>query len=1060
MNAIIDAALQRSRVVLLGLAVILVAGLAAYIDIPKEAEPDVNIPFIYVSISHSGISPNDAERLLVRPMEKELKVIEGIKKMTATASEGHASILLEFEAGFDADGALDDVREKVDIAKVELPDDTDEPTVNEISTSGFPVLVATLSGGVPERTLFKMAEQLKDAIETIPTVLEAKIVGDREEVLEVIVEPIKLESYNISNEELIRAINLNNQLVAAGALDSGQGRFTVKVPGLFETARDVLDLPLKVSADGNGVVSLGDVTTIRRTFKDRTSFARLNGQPAVALEITKRSGTNIIENNIAVRQVIGLYTAGWPENVQVTFSQDKMKFTQTILSELQNNILSAVLLVMIVVVGALGLRSGLLVGVAIPGSFLLGILIITMLGLTMNMVVMFSLILAVGMLVDGAIVVTEFADRRMAEGANRVEAYGDASKRMAWPIIASTATTLAAFAPLLFWPGIVGEFMGFLPITLIATLTASLIMALIFVPTLGSYFGKANSLTPKTVARFNAMESGDINQIGGFIGLYVKVLKLFVKPAPMPLITAVGSVAMLVGAAWLYAAHGTGVIFFPNVDPDNARVLVHARGNMSVVERDSLVRRVEDRVLLIDGIRTVYTRTGASDQGTNDAADVIGTMYVEFFDWDQRRPAAEILTQIREDTANIPGVRVEAREPEEGPPTGKALRLELASPDPEALDVAVERINAAIQDIPGLIDYEDSRPIPGIEWRLSVDRNQAGRFGADVVSVGNVVKLVTNGIKVGDYRPDDADEEVDIIVRFPESSRTLAMLDELRILTANGLVPVSNFVSREAQQKTGSLERVAGTRVLRIESEVLPGVLPDDIVKEIKLALENVDIPPNVLISFKGQDEEQAAAADFLSKAFLVALFIMAIILVTQFNSFYHAFLILSAVILSTIGVILGLLLTGLPFSIVMTGVGIITLAGIVVNNNIILIDTYQILLRRGMDPYEAILRTGAQRMRPVLLTAITTIIGLMPMVTGVGINFITREVSVGAPSTQWWVLLATTVASGLAFATVLTLVITPSLLALGVKTNHVMKMTGGMFGRRGTPSAPGAPAE
>ncbi|NQV79313.1 MAG: efflux RND transporter permease subunit [Alphaproteobacteria bacterium] len=1056
---LIDQAFAHARTVLSALALILISGTIAYINIPKEAEPDINIPIIYVQMSHEGISPEDAERLLIRPMEQELRAIEGVMEMRSTGFEGGANVTLEFDAGFDVDKGMNDVREKVDLAKPELPEDTDEPTVNEVSSIGFPVLVATLSGGVPERTLYKMAEQLKDAIESIPTVLEAKIVGDRDEVLEVIVEPIKLESYNISNEELIRAINLNNQLVAAGALDSGQGRFTVKVPGLFETARDVLDLPLKVSADGNGVVSLGDVTTIRRTFKDRTSFARLNGQPAVALEITKRSGTNIIENNIAVRQVIGLFTAAWPENVQVTFSQDKMKFTQTILSELQNNILSAVLLVMIVVVGALGLRSGLLVGVAIPGSFLLGILIITMLGLTMNMVVMFSLILAVGMLVDGAIVVTEYADRRMAEGADRLEAYGDASKRMAWPIVASTATTLAAFAPLLFWPGIVGEFMGFLPITLIATLTASLIMALIFVPTLGSYFGKANSLTPKTVARFNAMESGDINQVGGFIGLYVKALKFFVKPAPMPLITAVGSVAMLVGAAWLYAAHGTGVIFFPNVDPDNARVLVHARGNMSVDERDSLVRRVEDRVLLVDGIRTVYTRTGGSSQGSNDPADVIGTMYVEFFDWDQRRPASEILTQIREDTASIPGVRVEAREPEEGPPTGKALRLELASPDPEALNVAVERINAAIQDIPGLIDYEDSRPIPGIEWRLSVDRNQAGRFGADVVSVGNVVKLVTNGIKVGDYRPDDADEEVDIVVRFPESSRTLAMLDELRILTPNGLVPVSNFVSREAQQKTGSLERVAGTRVLRIESEVLPGVLPDDIVKEIKLALENVDLPPNVLISFKGQDEEQAAAAAFLSKAFLVALFMMAIILVTQFNSFYHAFLILSAVILSTIGVILGLLVTGLPFSIVMTGVGIITLAGIVVNNNIILIDTYQILLRRGMDPYEAILRTGAQRMRPVLLTAITTIIGLMPMVTGVGINFITREVSVGAPSTQWWVLLATTVASGLAFATILTLVITPSMLALGVKTNHVMKMTG-LFGSRGAVNAPGAPAE
>jgi len=715
-NAIIDTALNRSRVVLLGLALILVAGLVAYIEIPKEAEPDVNIPFVYVSISHAGISPGDAERLLVRPMEKELKTIEGIKLMTSTASEGHASVLLEFDAGFDADAALDDVREKVDIAKTELPEDSDEPTVNEITTSGFPVLVATLSGGVPERTLYRMADQLKDAIETIPSILEAKVVGDREEVLEVVVEPIKLESYNISNEELIGAINLNNRLVAAGALDSGQGRFSVKVPGLFETARDVLDLPLKVSDDGNGVVTLGDVTTVRRTFKDRTSYARLNGEPAVALEITKRAGTNIIENNIAVRETVAFVTASWPENVQITFSQDKMVFTQTILSELQNNIVSAVLLVMIVVVAALGLRSGLLVGVAIPGSFLLGILIITMLGLTMNMVVMFSLILAVGMLVDGAIVVTEFADRRMAEGVSRLQAYGEASKRMAWPITASTATTLAAFAPLLFWPGIVGEFMGFLPVTLIATLSASLIMALIFVPTLGSYFGRAHSMTPKTAAKFTAMESGDINKIGGFVGIYVKVLRFFVRPAPMPLITAFGSVALLIGAMVLYAQHGTGVIFFPNVDPDNARVLVHARGNMSVQERDDLVRKVEDRVLLVDGIRTVYTRTGAPGQGSSDPADVIGTMYVEFFDWDERRPAAQILTQIREDTADIPGVRVEAREPEEGPPTGKALRLQLSSNDPEALNVSVERINAAIQDLPGLIDYEDRLTKKSKSW--------------------------------------------------------------------------------------------------------------------------------------------------------------------------------------------------------------------------------------------------------------------------------------------------------------------------------------------------------
>ena len=437
MNSIIDAALDRSRMVLLILALILGAGVVSYLGIPKEAAPEVKIPIIYVSMTHDGISPTDAERLLVKPMEKELRSIEGIKEMRSTASEGHASVLLEFDAGFDSDQALVDVREKVDVAQGELPDETDEPTVTEINTSEFPVMVVTLSGGVPERTLFRLARNLKDAIETLPTILEAKVVGDREEVLDVLVDPLLLESYNISNEELVRAINLNNRLVAAGALDSGQGRFSVKVPGLFETATDVLDLPIKVN--GDGIVTLDDVTTIRRTFKDATTFARLNGEPAVALEIVKRAGTNIIENNYSVRAVVDAVSAEWPAGINVTYSQDQSEFTVTILGDLQNNVISAIILVMIVVVAALGLRgTHCLVGVAIPGSFLFGILMLSAtLGLTMNMVVMFSLILAVGMLVDGAIVVTEFADRRMAEGnaappsvRRRREAHGVADHRV------------------------------------------------------------------------------------------------------------------------------------------------------------------------------------------------------------------------------------------------------------------------------------------------------------------------------------------------------------------------------------------------------------------------------------------------------------------------------------------------------------------------------------------------------------------------------------------------------------------------------------------------------
>ena len=1034
MTGLIDAALDRSRMVLLALALILIAGTVAYIQIPKEAQPEVKIPIIYVSMSLEGISPSDAERLLVRPMEKELRAIEGIKEMRSTASEGHASVLLEFDAGFDADQALLDVRERVDVAQSDLPAETDEPSVTEINTSAFPVMVVTLSGGVPERTLFRLARVLKDAIETLPTILEANIVGDREEVLDVIVDPLLLESYNISNQELVQAINLNNRLVAAGALDTGQGRFSVKVPGLFETAADVLDLPIKVN--GYGVVTLADITTIRRTFKDATTFARLNGEPAVALEIVKRAGTNIIENNYSVRAVVDAVSADWPAGINTTYSQDQSEFTITILGDLQNNVLSAIVLVMIIIVAALGLRGALLVGVAIPGSFLIGILMLAILGMTMNMVVMFSLNLAVGMLVDGAIVVTEFADRRMREGMHRRQAYAAAAKRMAWPITASTATTLAAFMPLLFWPGIVGEFMVFLPITLIGTLTGSLLMALIFVPALGSYFGRPGNTNPRAVARQVAAETGDLSSVDGFMGAYIRLLTFLVR---RPLAVVFAAVLMLAGVWGYYLFAGNGVTFFADVDPDNARVLVHARGNMSIEERDVLVREVEERILAVRGIETAYARTSSGGAGNTDAADVIGSIYIEFLDWDKRRPAKEILTEIRASTADLAGIRVEVREPEEGPPTGKAIQVHLSGRDPAALNIALEKIRAAMEGVEGLVDLEDSRPIPGIEWRLTVDRAQAGRFGADITSVGNVVKLVTNGINVGEYRPDDADEEVDIRVRFPLGDRNIAELDDLRVLTANGQVPISNFVTRTAEAKTGTLERIDGLRTLRIEAEVLPGILPDTKVREVRGLIGELDIDASVFVTFKGEDEEQQAATEFLSKAFVVALFIMTIILVTQFNSFYRAFLILSSVILSTVGVMIGLLVMNQPFSIVMTGVGIITLAGVVVNNNIVLIDTYAILRKSGMEAVEAIIRTGAQRMRPVLLTAITTVAGLMPMVTGVGIDFVTREITVGAPSTQWWVGLATAVAFGLTFATILTLIVTPCMLALGQRTSDGM---------------------
>ncbi len=1035
MNALIDAALGHARTVLLTLVLILVAGTVAYVEIPKEADPDINIPIIYVSITHEGISPEDAERLLIRPMEKEMRGIDGVKKMTAKGYEGGANVTLEFEAGFNADQALTDVREKVDLAKPELPDDTDEPSVNEVNFSLFPVIAVTLSGDVPERLLLKLARDLRDKIEAVSAVLSAQIAGDREELLEILIDPIKLESYNLSPVDTVQLVEASNKLVAAGAQDTGQGRFSLKVPGLFETLTDIVSMP--VAFKGDAVVTFGDIGEVRRGFKDPEGFARIHGERAIVLEVVKRTGENIIDTIEAVRQVVAQEQAGWPEEVRravtVDFIQDKSIQIRTMLLDLQNNVTSAILLVMVVVVAALGLRSAGLVGLAIPGSFLTAILVLSAMGLTVNIVVLFSLILAVGMLVDGAIVVTEYADRKMTEGAPPKLAYGLAAKRMAWPITASTATTLAAFLPLLFWPGVVGEFMKFLPITLLMTLAASLLMALIFVPTLGAVFGRAGGTgdaeTAKRLAAVSEDEdnegTGSLEGVGGLTGMYLMVLR---GALSHPVKVLAGSVLLLIVVQVGYAKFGHGVEFFPDVEPELAQLQVRARGNLSAWEQDKLMREVEDRILDMREFKSIYTRTGKNQQ-SQEAEDIIGTITLEFAEWTTRRTADEILNDVEKRTHDLAGIHVDRRKQEKGPPVGKPVNVELTSRLPELLPAAVQKVLEGINAIGGLINVEDGRQLPGIDWEVQVDRAQAAKFGANVQLIGRMVQTVTTGINVGEYRPDDSDDEIDIRVRYPAEFRTLEQLYAIKVNTANGPVPIRNFVTITPKPKIGTLSRSDGKRVLAVKADVAPGVQAAEKLAALKVWIAQANLDPNIGVDFKGEDEEQAKAEAFLSKAFSAALFIMAIILVTQFNSFYSAFLILSAVIMSTIGVFIGLMVTAQPFGIVMTGIGVIALAGIVVNNNIVLIDTFDRLAKTATDMKEAILRTGAQRLRPVLLTSVTTVLGLMPMVLGMNIDFVNHAVTVGAPSTQWWRSLATAIVFGLAFATVLTLIVTPAAL-------------------------------
>jgi len=1025
----IGTAFSYSRTVLSVLVFILIAGSFAYRDIPKESEPDIDIPIIYVTVNHDGISPEDAERLLIRPLEQELKTIEGVKEMRSSGYEGGANVLLEFDAGFDADTALQDVREAVDLAKTQLPTASDDPEVHEVNFSLFPVVVVILSGDVPDRALYDLARDLKDAVEGIGEVLEAKLAGNRDEVVEVIVDPLRLESYGLDPALAAATVSGSNLLVAAGVQDTGQGRFSIKVPGLFESVLDIVGLP--VLTDGDSVVTVGDIAQVRRTFRDPSTYARVNGRPAVALEVSKRSGENVIATIEKIRAVVKGEQLKWPttlrESVKVSYSQDRSDQIRTMLSDLQNSVLSAVILVMVVVIAVLGVRSGALVGIAIPGSFLTALLLLYLLEVSLNIVVLFSLILAVGMLVDGAIVVTEFADRRLSEGVPRRQAYLQASQRMAAPIIASTATTLAAFLPLVFWPGIVGEFMKFLPMTVLMTLSASLLMALIFVPTIGALIGKPADISSRALRTLNAGESGDLFSISGFTGRYLTLLAQAVKRPGQVMALAIG---LLIGVLLLYGRIGPGVEFFPDVEPDNAQIQVRARGNLSIDEQDEIMRAVEQRVLDIRGVRTFYTRVGG-DANSEEAQDIVGSISLEFADWRHRPRVNQIFETLRERLVDFSGVIIDLRKEEGGPPVGKPLQLQLSSYYPELLVPAAAIVRARFDGMTGLNSIEDSRPLPGIDWALQVDRAQAAKYGVDIGKVGNMIQMATGGYKIGEYRPDDSAEEIEIRVRFPESDRTVTGLSEVRVSTAAGSVPVSNFVVREARQKTGMLKRVDGFRVITVKADVDEGVLADTKLQELESWLAESPLDPRIEVIFKGEDEEQAKAKAFLSKAFLVALFVMGLILVTQFNSFYQALLILFAVVMSTVGVLIGLMATGSPFGIVMNGIGVIALAGIVVNNNIVLIDTYVRLRQTIADPVEAVLRTGAQRLRPVMLTTVTTILGLLPMMLGINIDFLSREVTQGAPSTQWWTQLSTSIVFGLSFATVLTLVVTPSALVL-----------------------------
>ena len=1127
MTGIIDWASQRARMILALIIASLAAGIFSYTGLPKEGEPDIEIPALFISVVFPGISAADSETLLVRPMETELADLDGLKKMTATAAENYAGLALEFEFGWDKAKTMADVREAMNSAEALFPNGAEKYSINELNFSEFPIIIVNLTGDVPERTMTRVATKLQEEIEAMDAVLEAVISGNRDEMVEVTIDPLRLESYNVTAGELINVVQNNNQLIAAGEVDSNQGTFSVKIPSSFNEAQDIYDLPVKTN--GDRVVTLGDLAKIKLTFVDRAGTARFNGENTVALQVVKRKGFNLIGTAKDVRSLVEKESQNWPTNlkaaVDVGTSNDQSRVVDSMVRQLEGSVLTAIALVMIVVLTSLGTRAALLVGFSIPTSFLLCFVLLGLMGVTISNIVMFGLILAVGMLVDGAIVVVEYADKRISQGTGPMKAYVEAAKRMFWPVVSSTATTLCAFLPMLFWPGVPGQFMGMLPVTLIFVLSASLIVALIYLPILGGVSGRLSRffenssdwlrnvlpwfirlllvpvivlslffsilqvVNPNLLLNIEPDKLGPMASLPGvamFIAsafmasivlgsveirkrqknvqagyrrtLFGYFIKFIAGNPVMPLIAIAGVIAFTSFIFTTFGKNNYGVEFFVEGEPEQAIVYVKARGNLSLTEKDILVRQAELIVNAHPGVESVFSFAGAGGLNQNTAGasapkDTIGQIQLETIPWENRRGNSDldgnkIIAELSNALSALPGIEIEILELERGPASPKPVHLRLKGENWNDLLNTTAQMRNIFDQTEGLIQVEDTRPLPGIDWQIDVDVEKAGRYGADVATVGAMIQLVTRGILLDTMRVDSSDEEIEIRVRLPEEDRFLSTLDNLKVRTADGLVPLSNFISRKPVAKLAEINRIDQKRYFDIKAGIEPNlkrtVISDDgtesevfINANERIAfltnyLQENPLPPGISWEWTGDQADQAESQAFLSSAFAAALVLMFIILLSQFNSFYNSFVVLIAVVLSTVGVLIGMLVMQQPFSIIMTGTGIVALAGIVVNNNIVLIDTYQ-ELSRYLPKVEAIIRTAEQRIRPVLLTTITTMAGLAPMMFGLSLDFVNGGYSVDSPTALWWKQLATAVVFGLGTATMLTLVFTPALLAARV---------------------------
>jgi len=1023
---ITNGAIQRYPMIFAFMFIIVILGTKSYLTLPRESSPDVKIPFVMVLAPYAGTSPEDMENLVTRKLEQQLKGVEDLKEMTSSSSYGMSVVTMEFESRVDMSDALQSVRDRVELAKPDLPEDPrNDLVVQEISSSdAFPVMQVNLAGDIDLFLLKKTGEDLQEELEQIKGVLAADLVGGIENEVQVDVDPEKLAYYNLGLPDVQDAVALQNMTIPGGKLGLGMYDYQVRVPGEVEEVAEILDFVVNLGVDPP--VYLRDLATVTFGIKDRETISRVNGQDAVTLVVKKRSGENIITIAEEVKETIERLGPTFPEGTEVTIVADQSLAIKRMVRELENNILSGLVLVVLVLLAFFGVRNALFVGIAIPFSMLITFVVLSALGITLNMVVLFSLILALGMLVDNAIVIVENIYRHRGQGMDNIEASRTGTGQVAGAVIASTLTTICAFGPVVFWPGIMGEFMKYLPITVIITLAASLLVAVIFNPVLCSQFM-------------------GVPRKGGERGLLGDRLIAFGLRSYRPVLTwALGHrfVVLLVmnlvfvGMFMAFGAFNAGVELFPDIEPQYVNVNIDAPSGTRIEVTDAYAARIEEVVKEVPELLAYNTAVGTPIDPQTAGGSLPshqGFITLEFPEMSERtRSSQASLEELRADLADFTGARLTVQKMEEGPPTGKPVNIEISGDDFDVLGEIAGQVRDRIRNLTGLVDITDNYDHALPELKVIPDVEKAGRFGLRTFDIAGTIRTALHGSETAKYRV--GEDEYDIVVRYQQPFRGKAEdLENATVFYEGNNIPISAFAHVEFSTGLAAVYRIDARRVVTVSADVAAGHNGNVLLGQVQDVLADLAIPAGYTLDYTGESEDQQEASDFLSNAFLVAILLIFVVLVSQFSSVTVPLVILSSVILSLIGVFAGLMFTGTPFGIIMTGVGVISLAGIVVNNAIVLLDYIIQLRARGLEKTEAIVRAGMTRFRPVVLTAVTTILGLIPLTTGLSLDFsavfggeLDKVLVIGGESSQWWGPMGVAVIWGLAVATFLTLIVVP----------------------------------